>query len=156
MANTKIFTFSEYIKYLQRTKIIWTERLYRTTQHHWISGLEHGKYQNIYIFAEDIKYLQRTNIVWTEGQYRRTQNHWVSGLEHGKYKQKIFAGDINIFTEDKNHKDRKKAQKTQNHWISGLDQGKYKIFIFDGDINCLQRTTIIRTERKCRRHRIFG
>ena len=32
-----------------------------------------------------------------------------------------------MFTEDKNHKDRKKVQeKTQTLWISGLDYGKYQ------------------------------
>ena len=84
MPNTKIFIFAEDIKYLQRTKIIRTERKYRRTQNHWISGLEHGKYKKK-IFAGDIKYLQRRNIIWTERKYRRTQNHWISGLEHGKY-----------------------------------------------------------------------
>ena len=50
MANTKILIFAGDIKCLQRTKIIRTERKYRRTQNHWISGLEYGKYQNIYIY----------------------------------------------------------------------------------------------------------
>ena len=49
MANTKIFIFPDDTKYLQRTKIIRTEKKYRRTKNHWLSGLTHGKYQNIYI-----------------------------------------------------------------------------------------------------------
>ena len=53
MANTKIFIFAEDIKYLQRTKIIRTERKYRRTQ----NSLD--KWSRIwqipkYLFAEDI------------------------------------------------------------------------------------------------------
>ena len=48
MANTKIFTFDEDIKYLQ-DKIDEERKQLEEEQNHWISGLEYGKYQNIYI-----------------------------------------------------------------------------------------------------------
>ena len=54
-----------------------------------------------------------------------------------------------MFTEDKNHKDRKKVQEdtdSLDKWSRTM--ANTKIFIFDEDIKYLQSAKIIRTERK--------